>query len=390
MKKIYLLLSLLVALSAIGTRLAAQDPNFSQFYFKESYYNPAFIGINPGLRGVLTNRQFWSNVPGDHSTTHLAIDYYDVKLLNGGVSVFGTTYTKGEGWIRTSSAGLGYAKRIGITDDFIMQVGGSAQYTMNKYDFDALTFSDQFDPVHGPIYQSEFSKDLLSSSRNYFDYSAGIVARFNIKTGPNKILATNNIGASIHHITEPEMTLFVDSTGTKLPAKFNLHAYSVIKVNRSSFYNAYFLVAPGIIYENQALKETWFDSKYETSAKTLSFGFNAIIPSRMPFMSSLYTGAWMRKQYWKKESLSEVKSSLKNKTFDSFIVMLGFIKYNKSGNRLYRVAYSYDLTVSNASYRTGGSHEITLAIELHDLALPGRSKNWGYVKNPGDRFYHMK
>lgn len=107
-------------------------------------------------------------------------------------------------------------------------------------------------------------------------------------------------------------------------------------------------------------------------------------------MSSLYTGAWMRKQYWKKESLSEVKSSLKNKTFDSFIVMLGFIKYNKSGNRLYRVAYSYDLTVSNASYRTGGSHEITLAIELHDLALPGRSKNWGYVKNPGDRFYHMK
>ena len=390
MKKIYLLLSLLVALSAIGTRLAAQDPNFSQFYFKESYYNPAFIGINPGLRGVLTNRQFWTGVSGNNSTTHIAVDYYDVKLLNGGVSIFGSSYTKGLDYIQTNIGGLGYAKRIGISNDFIMQIGGSAQYVMNKYDFTALQFSDQFDPVHGPIYQSEFSKDLLENERNYFDYSAGIVARFNIKTGPNKILATNNIGAAIHHITEPEMTLFADSSGTKLPAKVNLNAYSVIKVNRSSFYNAYVLVAPGVMYENQALRETWFDSKYETSAKTLSFGFNAIIPSRMPFMSSLYTGAWMRKQYWKKESLSAAKSSIKNKTFDSFIMMLGYIKYSKDGKRLYRVAYSYDLTVSNASYKTGGSHEITLAIELHDLALPGRAKNWGYVKNPGDMFYHMK
>ena len=390
MKKIYLLLSLLVVLSAIGTRLAAQDPNFSQFYFKESYYNPAFIGINPGLRGVITNRQTWTNVPGAQQATHFAVDYHDVKFLNGGFSLFGTDYTKGENWIRSSTVGLGYAKRIGITNDFIMQIGGSAQYSMNRYDFSAATFSDQFDPVHGPIYQTEFDKDLLESNRNYFDYSAGIVARFNIKSGPNTIIATNNIGGAIHHLTEPEMTLFKDSSGTKLPMKVNLHAYSVIKVNRSSFYNAYFLIAPGVIFENQALQKTWFDSKYETNAKTLSLGFNAIIPSRAPFMSSLYTGVWMRKQFWKKESLSDVKADLKKKQVESIIMMLGYIKYSKSGKRLYRVAYSYDLTMSNASYKTGGSHEITLAFEIHDLALPGKSKNWGYIKNPGDRFYHMK
>jgi len=389
MKKIYFLFSLLIALSAFSTRLAAQDPNFSQFYFKESYYNPAFIGINPGLRGVVTNRQYWTNVPGDHSTYHVAIDYYDVKLLNGGISIFGHSYNRGESWIRTSSAGLGYAKRIGISQDFIMQLGGTAQYQMTKYNLEDLTFSDQFHPQFGPIYQSEFNKDLLASQRNFFDYSAGIVARFNLKRGPHNILATNNIGASIHHISEPEYSMFEDSTGAKLPSKVNLHAYSIIKLARSGFYNGYYLLAPGVMFENQSLRETWFDSKYETGAKTIAFGVNAIIPSKAPFMSSLYAGIWMRKQYWKKEKLSAEKSTIKGKTFDAAILMLGYIKYSKNGKRLYRVAYSYDATISSAGLGTGGSHELTIAFEIHDLALPGRSKKWGYVKNPADRFFHM-
>lgn len=393
MKKIFLLLSMLIALSAISTRLAAQDPNFSQFFFKESYYNPAFIGINPGLRGVVTNRQHWLNVPGDHSITHVSVDYYDVKLLNGGVSAFGQTYTKGEAWIRTSTGGLGYAKRIGISPDLIFQLGGTAQYTINNYNFDNLTFSDQFHPEHGAIFQSEFNKDLLADKSNYFDYSAGIVARFNIKNGPHNILATNNIGAAIHHITEPSMSMFKDNTtSSKLPTKVNLHAYSVLKLARSGFYNAYYLIAPGVMFENQALRETWFDDKYETASKTLSFGFNAIIPSRAPFMSSLYTGVWMRKQYVKQMRNSEgfdVSGDLSKITFDSAILMLGYIKYSKNGKRLYRVAYSYDLTLSNAGFDTGGSHEITFAFEIHDLALPGRSKRRGYIPNPADRFFHM-
>lgn len=390
MKKIYLLLSLLVALSAISTRLAAQDPNFSQFFFKESYYNPAFIGINPGLRGVMTNRQHWATIPGDHSTTHISIDYYDVKLLNGGVSAFAHTFSKGENWLRTTTGGAGYAKKIGISQDFIFQLGATAQYTMNRYDLDALQFSDQFHPQFGAIYQTEFNKDLLTDKRNYFDASAGVVARFNIKTSPHNIIATNSIGAAIHHIPEPEMSMFVDSTGAKVPSKVNLHAYSIIKVARSGFYNSYFLLAPGVMFENQALRETWFDSKYETGAKTLSFGVNGIIPSKTPFMSSLYAGFWMRKQFLKKASLGDVKNDIKKKNFDSAIIMLGYIKYSKNKKRLYRVAYSYDLTISDAGFNTGGSHEITLVFEVHDLALPGRPGRRGYVKNPADRFFHMK
>jgi type IX secretion system PorP/SprF family membrane protein len=389
MKKIYLLLSLLAALSAISTKLAAQDPNYSQFFFKESYYNPAFIGINPGLRGVATNRQMWTNVPGLHQASHVSIDYYDVKLLNGGLSAFANNYMKGD-FIRVTSGGLGYAKRIGITRDFIMQLGGTANYTMFNYDFTNLTFSDELDPVHGPIYQSEFDKNTLENRRGFFDFSAGVVARFNIKTTPINTLATNTFGAAMHHITEPETSMLKDGKN-KLPTKINLHAYSVIKVARGNFYNSHFLIAPGVLFENQTLRENLFNGKDETSAKTMTYGFNAIIPSRTAFMSSLYTGLWMRHQFYKKKTIgADLKEGFFKKNYDSMIATLGYIKYSRDGKSLYRVVYSYDLTMSSAGFGTGGSHELTLAFEIHDLALPGKPRKWGYVKNPADRFYHLK
>jgi hypothetical protein len=47
------------------------------------------------------------------------------------------------------------------------------------------------------------------------------------------------------------------------------------------------------------------------------------------------------------------------------------------------------MTVSNASLATGGTHEITLAVEIHNLALPKGGRNWGYVHNPADRFFNL-
>jgi len=90
MKKRYSILLTLIS-CLIASTLVAQDPNFSQFYYKETYYNPAFAGINPGLRGVLTNRQLCTNVPGNWGTYNLSVDYYDVKFLHGGFGLNAVT-----------------------------------------------------------------------------------------------------------------------------------------------------------------------------------------------------------------------------------------------------------------------------------------------------------
>ncbi|MBO7124245.1 MAG: type IX secretion system membrane protein PorP/SprF, partial [Bacteroidales bacterium] len=80
MRKIYISIIAAVTSLLFANSVMAQDPNYSQFYLKETYYNPAMTGINPGLRGTVTDRHLWTSVPGEWGTQSISFDYYDVKF----------------------------------------------------------------------------------------------------------------------------------------------------------------------------------------------------------------------------------------------------------------------------------------------------------------------
>ena len=383
MKKFYLLLFLFTGLLF---QAEAQDPNFSQFFFKEAYYNPAFTGINPGLRTVLTNRQFWTNIPGNYMSTHLMVEFYDVKFLNGAFGLNILSATKGEAFLMSNQVGLQYAKRIGISRDVILQLGLSGAYGTQNVRYNSLVMPDQLDPRLGNIYQTEFVAPV-GRNKPFLDFSAGAVCRFNIMKTSTKPIATNNIGISFFHINEPDNG-YLPNSKAKLPLKVNAQWYSVIRVNRNSFYNSYFLLAPGLLYENQKLSKNLFNTD-ESGFKTLSFGLNGVIPAKLSFMSQLYTGVWVRKQFAKKVDIGKAFKNVEKKSFDAVVFMLGIIKYSRDGKQNWRVCYSYDMTVSNATMATGGTHEITLAVEIHDLALPKGGRSWQYVHHPADRFFNI-
>ena len=382
MKKFYLLVFLL---SGLIFQAEAQDPNFSQFFFKEAYYNPAFTGINPGLKAVLTNRQFWTNIPGNYMSTHLMVEFYDVKFLNGAFGLNILSATKGESFLMSNQVGLQYAKRIGLSRDVVCQLGLSGAYGTQNVQYKGLVLPDQLDPRLGNIFQTEFVP--AGKNKPYLDFGAGAVCRFNIMQTSTKPIATNNVGISFFHINQPDNG-YLPNSQSKLPLKVNIQWYSVIRVNRNSFYNSYYLLAPGILYENQKLAKNFFKTD-ETGFKTLSFGMNGVIPSRLSFMSQLYTGVWVRKQFAKSVDIKDAISTVRNKNFDALIFMLGIIKYSRDGKQNWRVCYSYDMTISNATMATGGTHEITLAVEIHDLALPKSKSKWGYVHHPSDRFFNL-
>lgn len=386
MKNIYLSVIALLFMLFSASVLHAQDPNFSQFYFKEVYYNPAFTGINPGLRGTVTDRHLWTNVPGEYGTQSVAFDYYDNKFAQGGFGGFITRNTQGESFLNTFQGGVTYAKQVRILPDLMLQIGAGAQYIHKSIDMGDLTFTDQYDPRFGAIYETEFVKpEGGSQTKGVFDYNAGLVVRFNIRQTPVKYIAANTFGIAFHHLSEPDFSWIDDGIEAPLPMKVTIHGTSKIRINRSGFYNRFFMLAPGFIFENQTESQYLFKSE-ESGSKTLSFGLNAIIPSKISFVSSLYVGVWMRKQYWKKESLAKYVDDLHKKSFDSMIFTLGYIKYSRNKKELYRFVYSYDMTISAAGIATGGSHEVTLSFEIHDLALPGRNKRKNAVPHPNDKF----
>ncbi|MBP9083838.1 MAG: type IX secretion system membrane protein PorP/SprF, partial [Bacteroidia bacterium] len=58
----------------ISSGVKAQDPTFSQFNFNPLYFNPAFTGIDPGLRINSTYRSLWSSIPSSFRTYSIAAD----------------------------------------------------------------------------------------------------------------------------------------------------------------------------------------------------------------------------------------------------------------------------------------------------------------------------
>jgi len=381
MKKVYLLVLIFGFLVKFAS---AQDPNFSQFFFKEAYYNPAFTGINPGLRAEVTDRQFWTAVPGDYRSTQMMIEYYDVKFLNGAFGLNVLSASKGQNFLMNNSVGLQYAKRIGLSRDVLLQLGLSAAFVMQQINYNNLIFSDQLDPRYGNVFQTEFQKPT-QNGRSYFDFGAGAVCRFNFMETSSQPFMTNNVGIAFSHLSQP-YDGYLPNSPSRLPLKVNLQYYSVIKINRNSFYNSHFLLAPGVIYESQKMASSMLSSD-AASFNTLSFGLNAIIPSKLSFMSQLYTGVWMRKQFAK--TIMNVTELPTKTQFDALIFMLGIVKHARDGKSNLRISYSYDMTISNATLATGGSHELSIAYEIRNLALPKGGHNWAYVHHPADRFFNI-
>lgn len=387
MRKIYISIIAAVASLLLANSVMAQDPNYSQFYLKETYYNPAMTGINPGLRGTVTDRHLWTSVPGEWGTQSISFDYYDVKFAQGGIGGYFTRNSQGENCLNTYQGGLAYAKQIRVLPDLMFQVGAGAQYIHKNIDYDKLTFTDQLDPRFGAIYETEFVPPEEGKwSQGVFDYNAGAVVQFNIRQTPVKYLATGVFGVAFHHLSQPDMSWIDDGQEAPLPMKFDVHGYLQFRINRQGFHNRYFLLCPGFIFENQAEANQWFKGS-ESGSKTLTFGMNATIPSKVSFMSSLYVGCWARKQFIKDFNLDEVKSTFKAKSFDAIILTLGYIKYSKDKKQLYQFLYSYDMTISNAGLSTGGTHEVTLSFEIHNLAIKGKSARRSAVPHPNEKFF---
>ena len=387
MRKIYISIIALISSLLFANMLQAQDPNFSQYYLKETYYNPAMTGINPGLRGTVSDRHLWTAVPGDWSTQSLSFDYFDVKFAQGGIGAFLVRNSQGKNFLNTFQGGLAYAKQIRVLPDLMFQIGAGAQYVYKSISYDDFTFTDQLDPRFGEIYETEFvyPDGETHQHQGVFDYNAGAAVQFNIKQTPIKYLATGVFGVAFHHLSQPDMSWIDDGQEAPLPMKFDLHGYMQFRINRQGFHNRYFLVCPGFIFENQAEANQWFKGS-ESGSKTFTFGLNTTIPSKVSFMSSLYLGCWARKQFMKKASIEDIANSLKTKSFDALILTIGYIKYSKDKKQLYQFLYSYDMTISNAGLSTGGTHEVTLSFEIHDLALKSRDARRSAVAHPSEKF----
>jgi len=290
-------------------RLAAQDPQFSQFYANPLYLNPALAGAPICPRLIANYRNQWPSVENAFITYNASYDQY-IDFLHGGVGLLVTADRAGGGNLNTTMISLTYAYKFNITDWIYASAALQVGYYQRRLVWENLLFEDMIDPQNGFVLPTS-EKQPDQARVGVPDFSAGFFIGY-------KDLIYG--GASVAHLTQPKIGFYADNTST-LSMKITIHAGSVINLRKKGSYKAdrEFSISPNVLYQQQF--------RYHQ----LNVGFYLTID---PFVG----GLWFRHNF---------------ENADAIIPFLG-IHYKNL-----RVGYSYDFTISNLRSASGGAHEVS-------------------------------
>jgi type IX secretion system PorP/SprF family membrane protein len=222
---------LLAGLCLCVWRLPAQDPSFSQFYAHRNYLNPALTGLDPGLSLTAISRLQWLRADRGFRTYGAAAEIRE-PFIRSGLGLDLLHNTEGVGNLATTSIGFSYAYTIpGDKNNF--HLGIRTAYVQKTLDWSKFIFSDQLDPVLGPVYGTAAQPGLERVS--LFDIDFGAVWRFDsgLSLGRGTIRQSRSmIGFSVHHLPgvfgSPQLRESFQDLETIVPPRFTLHMGTII------------------------------------------------------------------------------------------------------------------------------------------------------------------
>ena len=347
------LLMFAVILLLIIPDAKTQDTQFSQFTTLPIYYNPAYTGLEQGMRAKFAYRRQWVKMPEDFKAMNFNMDIAARGIPgSGGLGLMFDSSNEGTGLIKRNSFGLNLAVRIPIMEDMVSQFGISASFVQKHIDWSRLVFSDQLDENYGNIYSSDFAPPSTNKV-NYPDFGIGGVFRFARMAGKDSEVV-GTFGFAAQHVFEPNESFI--NLESKLPLK--IVATVDFQVQQSENSRGYsdrgFKFNPAIIYMNQAGMDSW------------SVGLNV-------YKQPIYVGVWYR------------NSEFQFLDNSALVIILG-LNVNFADDARMKFLYSYDAMLTDITKATGGSHELTLIFELDNMRLFGASRGGGF--NAGNKDKH--
>ena len=344
---IYCYLFLLVFLS--GEYSFGQDMNYTQYFSNPIYYNPAFTGLNPGLRARFVYRDQWPSLPIPFKSYDFSADIGDRNLPGaGGIGLLVNRDSPGIGLINSLTVGLTFSVRIPLASFLTSQIGIKAAMLQRNINWDDMLFAGQLDAKYGAIYQSTFTTPD-ANKRTVPDFAAGGILQFSTPDGN----VTGNAGVSVDHLFKPDISFF-ENQSAHLPDKLVIHGDVTIETAESGTSGSSHSASEplkiniGAIYENQ------------DNLDALQVGFNVL-------KFNLYLGAWYR-------------NTISSPSPNSILAVLAGYRFTFAENMSIRFMYSYDIQISGALQGTGGAHEISLILDFDNFSLfKGSGNRSGYI-----------
>lgn len=258
--------------------VAAQDPNFSQFFASPLTLNPALTGKFDGdFRLAANYRNQWPTINNAFTTYTVSADASILKsriseVDQFGVGVMGFRDQSGNGVIKYDYVAFSTAYHKGLDENGFNQIGAGFQATFatKRLDVTSLKFEDQLrsDGFTG-ITQESFDQNRLSLS--YLDVNAGV-----LYNGTSNGLNNYYLGVSMYHINRPKESFM--NGQFYLPSRVTIQAGGMLPVG-----------------QDDAIHFSGNHSRQANATNTVIGGaYMMNMNPDQPVPTNLYLGSWIR------------------------------------------------------------------------------------------------
>ena len=313
--------AILLILLAWQSVVTAQDLEFSQFFNAPLYLNPAYAGVDDGPRFAANYRNEWAGLGNAYISYSASYDQH-FDAVGGGIGVIVLSDRQAKGlYVGNSVTGI-YSYQINLSRKFAMQAAAQISLVQKRIQNDQLVFAENINPDDGTIL-STGSVDLPDKSSVTFpDFGAGFLF-YTQKT---------YFGFAMKHLTSPNESLI---TGQSSALSYLITGNFVVEFHSRSTIKTPVYFSPNIFIASQA------KFKQLTAGAVMGVGV-------------VYGGLYYRTTFT---------------NGDAVILMAGLQK------GVFKFGYSFDATVSSLKGSAGGTHELSLVVNMHDSEKIKRKRN---------------
>ncbi|MCF8253616.1 MAG: PorP/SprF family type IX secretion system membrane protein [Bacteroidia bacterium] len=220
--------------------LQAQDPVYSLSFEHKSLMNPSLIGRDGEgkVRVGSVYRNLYKPLYGNLQASAVTADYSFCNSIIA-IGLIAGNETQGGGFLKTNNMAGILGLRKNIKRDWALNAGFQFGLIKQNLDWGNLVFSDQLNPIFGPIYQSS-NDNLRLSSKLSADLGFGLdLTHFNY--GKNGSKNGMNFGFAMMHATNN--TNLGVLTNYVLPRRYTFHGNWIHRKNPNNSANSFQIMA---------------------------------------------------------------------------------------------------------------------------------------------------
>jgi len=227
--------TLAVAVFGFANTTTAQDIHFSQFDETPVQLNPATVGVQHEVRGILNFKNQWQSIGSPYRTYAFS---FDARLLKNkkhhlGLGLDFFSDKAGDASLGSNQVNLSIAGLINLNDKSILSGGIVAGFGQRSMNASKLTWGNQY---NGTNYDANAAtgETSLPGSFTMFDLGAGL--QYNYGTDEAYISANNarkiSLGVAVFHPHRPAYSFY--GGGERLNMKIVLNGNASIGMPNSN------------------------------------------------------------------------------------------------------------------------------------------------------------